>query len=83
MPSCEKCWSDSRFAAFSTEGAYRKLVAERDAAGIRCTPEQQAGPDATRCEKCDRMTRHQHCQICMVCGDDPDRAAKAKRLEET
>jgi recombinational DNA repair protein RecR len=53
------------------EGAYGRLLKERDAAGKTCTPEQQAGEDATRCEKCDRMTRHQHCQICMACGDDP------------
>ena len=71
MPSCEKCWSDSRSAAIYEELAYSRLLDERDKAGKTCTPEQQAGPDATRCEKCDRMTRHQHCHVCMVCGSEP------------
>lgn len=71
MPSCEKCWSDSAIERmFNDEGAYRKLIEERDAAGKRCTPEQQAGPYATLCEKCQRMTRHQLCYVCMACGDD-------------
>ena len=73
MPSCEKCWSDSRSAAMYEEGAYGRLIDERNAAGKVCTPEQQAGEFATLCETCQRMTRHQHCQICMVCGDDPSR----------
>ncbi len=75
MPSCEKCWDDSRLDSerglVEGETAYKRLLRAREAAGVSCTPEQQAGPDATLCEKCDRMTRHQHCRICMVCGDDP------------
>jgi hypothetical protein len=77
MPSCEKCWSDSRSASVREEFAYSRLLHERQAAGKTCTPEQQAGEFATLCEKCQRMTRHQHCQICMVCGDDPAKAANA------
>lgn len=46
--------------------AYYKLVEQRGADG--CTPEQQAGPDATECSRCHRMTQHQHCQVCMVPG---------------
>jgi hypothetical protein len=69
MPSCEKCWADSRLAEMrGVECAYTKLVDARTARGEVCTPEEQAGPDATRCERCDRMTRHQHCRICMNCG---------------
>jgi hypothetical protein len=64
------------------ETAYRALIRERDAAGIRCTPEEQAGPDATLCEKCNRMTRHQHCRICMACGDDLDRAIASESAKE-
>jgi hypothetical protein len=67
MPSCEKCWSDSRLAYDSVE-RYHELLRERNG---RCTPEEQAGPDATMCEKCQRRTRHQHCGVCMSCGDAP------------
>lgn len=71
MPTCEKCWSDAhRGPQFSVSEEYQRLIDERE--GHPCTPEQQAGPDATRCEKCNRMTRHQHCGVCMNCGDDPD-----------
>ena len=62
MPSCEKCWTDSQ-GPYSTEHSYRDLVAERDAAGQTCTPEQQAGPDASECKVCGRMTIHQYCHV--------------------
>lgn len=65
MPSCEKCWSRSRFADDSIE-EYHRLIVE-----MKCTPEEQAGPDATYCESCDRKTRHQDCRMCMACGDNP------------
>jgi hypothetical protein len=69
MPSCEKCWADSRLRQYSGEDlAYTNLVVERQRAGQVCTPEEQAGPDATLCEYCNRMTRHQHCGVCMACG---------------
>jgi hypothetical protein len=68
MPSCEKCWSDSRMASYSEGNAYSRILSERDAAGRVCTPEEQAGPDATECPKCERRTCHQHCGICMICG---------------
>lgn len=75
MPSCEKCWRDSAIERmFNDENGYRKLIERRDAEGKTCTPEEQAGPDATDCDKCQRRTRHQHCQVCMACGDDPARA---------
>ncbi len=69
MPSCEKCWADSRLDEMrGVECAYTKLVDARTARGQVCTPEEQAGPDATLCEHCNRMTRHQHCGVCMACS---------------
>jgi len=62
MPSCERCWSDSRHADDS-QAEYQRLLDERD-----CTPEQQAGPDAAVCPTCDRSTVHQYAHVCMVCG---------------
>lgn len=64
MPSCERCWSDS-FLAEDSIAKYHELIESRE-----CTPEQQAGPDATLCESCERITRHQHCGVCMICGKD-------------
>ena len=58
MSSCEKCWRDSRYDLSST--AYHDMLAKRD--GIRerkCTPEEQAGPEATECQRCGRKTIHQ------------------------
>ena len=67
MPSCERCWRDSRAEALygSGEGAYERLLRERDLTG-GCTPEQQAGPDASECPTCHRMTLHQYCGVCMA-----------------
>lgn len=71
MPSCEKCWSDSATERnfgpsrdVEDEGPYQRLVRERDAAGEGCTPEQQAGPDAAVCPRCQRKTVHQHAKVC-------------------
>ena len=69
MSSCEKCWRDSRWASNWDPDAYQKLVAQRN--GVvddRCTPEEQAGPDATVCAECERKTRHQHTHLCQVPG---------------
>ena len=64
MPSCEKCWSDAhRGPQFSVAEEYWRLMEER--ADNPCTPEEQAGPEATKCPKCNRMTLHQHCKECM------------------
>lgn len=72
MPTCEKCWADSRMRAWNGEDlAYSNLVIERQRAGRVCTPEEQAGPDATECDACHRQTRHQHCGVCMLCGSPP------------
>jgi ribosomal protein L37E len=74
MPACEKCWADSRvFDVLSTYGpyAYSYLVEQRDATGNACTPHEQAGPDATECQRCHRMTVHQHAKVCMTCGWSP------------
>lgn len=69
MPSCEKCWSDAGFKAWSSQGdkveIYGRLVKERD-----CTPEEQAGPDAEVCPECRRKTIHQHVHYCLVCGKE-------------
>ena len=66
MASCEKCWVDSRRRGVS----YSTLLHERDADGETCTPEQQAGPDATKCPECGKQTVHQYAKVCMACGTD-------------
>ena len=74
MARCEKCWSDARVQAKIS----RRSVSEcyQDLLGTRkdnpCSPEEQAGPDATECPECNRMTAHQHCRICMACGYNPE-----------
>ncbi len=58
MPSCEKCWKQSRGDILK----YRQFV-ELSA----CTPEEQAGEEATTCPKCHRITMHQFAHVCMAC----------------
>ena len=62
MSSCEKCWRDAHrvepYGDISKE--YSRLVNERS-----CTPEDQAGEDATICSVCKRKTIHQHTHKCM------------------
>ena len=68
MPTCEKCWADSRPDAGYQYDAYTRLLAERNP--HRCTPEQQAGPDAGYCKTCGRKTIHQYVRDwCMACND--------------
>jgi len=45
---------------------YQDLIEERK--DKPCTPEQQAGHDATVCKKCGRKTVHQYARVCMNCG---------------
>ena len=67
MPSCEKCWADSAYDRyFGDDQAYEKLLKKRNS--HTCSPEEQAGPDATKCPRCHRMTLHQFCHVCMVPG---------------
>jgi hypothetical protein len=61
MASCEMCWADAGGDAYE----YARILKIRV-----CTPEQQAGLDATPCPKCQRRTVHQYARICMVCGTD-------------
>ena len=61
MPSCEKCWSD----AGGNAEVYDSIRLSRWPV---CTPEQQAGPERTKCDRCDRTTVHQYAKVCMVCG---------------
>ena len=67
MPSCEKCWARASAEAKERGGhqadIYCKLVETE-----HCTPEEQAGPDATRCPDCHRKTVHQHAKVCVICG---------------
>lgn len=64
MSSCEKCWRDSR-----TAENYSELLESRK--GHPCTPEEQAGPDASECPLCKRMVIHQFTGECMVkCKQD-------------
>lgn len=69
MSACEKCWADAAMAEAMSgrcqADEYRRLLAERGPTG--CTPEQQAGPDATDCCACERRTVHQFTGECMAC----------------
>ena len=62
MSSCEKCWAD----AGGDSNRYRELLRARDKTG-RCTPEEEAGPNAKECPLCHRRTKHQHTGQ-LMCG---------------
>jgi hypothetical protein len=62
MSSCEKCWQDS--AGDDHAARYAELIESRK--DRPCTPEEQAGPDAKRCPRCERMTLHQYAGECMA-----------------
>lgn len=65
MSACEKCWRDAhRGPQFSVAEEYARLLAER-VGPLACTPEEQAGPAASRCDACGRMTLHQITRECM------------------
>jgi hypothetical protein len=68
MSSCEKCWNDAKRRPGNPAREYERMLAERDAAGKTCTPEEMAGPDATECPACRRRTVHQWTHVCMACG---------------
>ena len=63
MSGCEKCWSDAQSSVGDVAERYHELIAERKA--TPCTPEQQAGPDATICATCGQRTAHQFTGECM------------------
>ena len=67
MASCEKCWNDayvrSRLSFKDQAECYSDLIKERK--DNPCTPEEQAGEDATLCPKCKRKTVHQYVKVCM------------------
>lgn len=70
MPACERCWRDAhRGGAPGVDVAaeYALLLAARGG-HLACTPEEQAGLDATRCERCLRRTVHQYAGTCTACG---------------
>jgi hypothetical protein len=67
MSTCEKCWRDAHSNPYEVSATYRALIDLRDAEGRGCTPEEQAGPDATPRVSCGgRLTRHQYTKQCMV-----------------
>lgn len=48
MPMCEKCWGRAYMDTLddphlSQGDAYRRIINERDKAGFKCTPKEQAG----------------------------------------
>lgn len=83
MSSCEKCWSDahSGYPYCDVAGNYRRLIEERRASP--CTPEEQAGPDATECPKCKTRTCHQYTGQCMnySCDHGVPRSARTNPTE--
>ena len=62
MAMCEKCWADAGGIAEK----YFQLLHERK--DNPCTLEDQAGPAAGLCTKCNRKTIHQYAQFCLICG---------------
>ena len=69
MSSCEKCWRDAHVGPYTcVADEYRRLIEERQR--DPCTPEEQAGPDATTCPTCNRKTLHQWTKEPM-CGCKP------------
>ena len=62
MSACEKCWRDAQGYG-DPMMEYLRLIRER-----QCTPEEQAGPDATVCPHFQTRTRHQATGQCMRCG---------------
>ena len=70
MASCEKCWGDAYLLARSSHRSqteyYQQLI--KDRADNPCTPEEQAGEDATVCKECKRKTAHQYAKVCTNCG---------------
>ena len=68
MSACEKCWNDAFRMSCGNKSqpeCYVELLTKRK--DNPCTPEQQAGVDATICEKCRRKTKHQYTGECMNC----------------
>lgn len=62
MTSCEKCWRN----ALGNAHEYHRLLHINN-----CTPEEQAGYDATYCNACGRRAVHEICKVCMACGWRP------------
>jgi len=78
MASCEKCWGDAYMRTLtnpmkSQAEHYQDLIKERRGEKA-CTPEQQAGHDATECKKCGRKSVHQYARVCMNCGAEANEA---------
>jgi len=59
MPMCEKCWERSCGVA----DKYHELILKHN-----CTPEEQAGQEATECPTCGRKTIHPYAKVCTACG---------------
>ena len=68
MSICAKCWTDSK-ASDDPPARYIELIEQRTG-DLACTPEEQAGPDATECPGCKRRTCHQVTGECMACLRD-------------
>lgn len=64
---CERCWQAAVNETFHAGGdvveAYRLILKLND-----CTPEQQAGAGALRCDACGRKAVHPVTQNCRACG---------------
>ena len=72
MPSCEKCWAEALRISYGTSEDQSEVYQRLNKAA-NCTPEQQAGPDAEVCPKCDRKAIHQIVKCCMSCGYENDK----------
>jgi len=76
MAACEKCWRDAGGNPYE----YERLLVLRK--GNACTPEEQAGDDATNCPTCKRRTVHQYAHVCTLCGYRPNSALCATQPEQ-
>jgi len=61
MSCCEKCWSDAHRSPYDSVAELYEILVKKS----KCTPEEQAGKDATKCDSCNRKTRHQWTKECM------------------
>jgi hypothetical protein len=73
MATCEKCWKDAQDRAFNNQEKnvpehYHDLIGERY--NSPCSAEEQAGDNASFCNRCERLTIHQHTHKCVLCEKD-------------
>lgn len=71
MAACEKCWTQAYnrmlVTGKSQTECYQELIKLNN-----CTPEEQAGIDASKCQECNRKTVNPNAAQCMNFGWTPN-----------